>query len=704
VRRGHHRAASLTEEKLHLLEMLLASEDAGECARHAVTWLREHLGARCALCAIADDSSGQLVELATAGLGRRDRSGFTLDLEGADEPLVSALTRSQPSAVELESRHGLPRGTYLALRLHGLSVDDLAQRALLLVTPVLPAIAREARWLAAVLGPRIAALRSFRALAESNRKLERERPLLQAVVDVAPDPILLTNTDGGMLVANASAENLLGSREDESEGRRRAVALNNMLFSAALSGAVAAGSEPVRRELLLADPQEGSDLLFELLGSVLRDSRQVVGVVSILRNVVDLRRATEEIEENYRKLRIAEADVRADRDRLNLVMDAVADPILVTDMGGQIIQMNAPAERLLLTPEGKEASARILANDAHFTSFLSNLLFGGDVSRYKAQISLVDPESGATLPFNATAAKVLSEHGELIGIVTILHDSSEALERERLYEQLKAASTELEAKVRQATIELVRQNELLRRQQIQLEQVSAAKTQFLANISHEFRTPLNAILGYTSMLLSGVSGALNEEQRKDLSRVESNGKTLLGLITDILDITRIEAGKLPLSIGEFTVPELVSEVMAELEPIIARSRLKMSTELDAGATVLRTDRKKVKQILLNLLSNALKFTHEGSVTVSARYKPVGEVWLAVADTGIGIAPENQHKVFEDFHQVDSSLTREYGGTGLGLAICARLATMLGGRITLMSEPGKGSTFTLILPRPREDDA
>jgi PAS domain S-box-containing protein len=684
--------------------MLLASEDAGECARHAVNWLREHLGARCALCAIADDSSGQLVELATAGLRRRDRSGFTLDLERVDEPLVSALTRSQPSTVELERRHGLPRGTYLALRLHGLSVDDLAQRALLLVTPVRPAIAREARWLAAVLGPRIAALRSFRTLAESNRKLERERSLLQAVVDVAPDPILLTNTDGGMLVANASAENLFGSREDESEGRGRAVALNNMLFSAALSGAVAAGSEPVRRELLLADPQEGSDLLFELLGSVLRDSRQVVGVVSILRNVVDLRRATEEIEENYRKLRIAEAEVRADRDRLNLVMDAVADPILVTDMGGQIIQMNAPAEWLLLSREGKEASARILANDAHFTSFLSNLLFGGDVSRYKAQISLVDPESGATLPFDATAAKVLSEHGELIGIVTILHDSSEALERERLYEQLKAASTELEAKVGQATIELVRQNELLRRQQIQLEQASAAKTQFLANISHEFRTPLNAILGYTSMLLSGVSGEMNEEQRKDLGRVESNGKTLLGLITDILDISRIEAGKLPLSVGEFTVPELVSEVMAELEPIIARSKLKMSTELDAGATVLRTDRQKVKQILLNLLSNALKFTHEGSVTVSARYKTVGEVWLAVADTGIGIAPENQHKVFEDFHQVDSSLTREYGGTGLGLAICARLATMLGGRITLMSEPGKGSTFTLILPQPREDDA
>src|SRR5262249_7802997 len=156
---------------------------------------------------------------------------------------------------------------------------------------------------------------------------------------------------------------------------------------------------------------------------------------------------------------------------------------LVTDTVGQIIQMNPPAERLLLSrPDAGEASVRILANDAHFTSFVSNLLFSGDVTTYQAGISLTDPDNDETLPFDATAAKVLSEHGELIGIVTILHDSREALERQRLYEQLKAASSELEEKVRQATAELVRQNELLRRQQMQLEQASAAKSQFLANI------------------------------------------------------------------------------------------------------------------------------------------------------------------------------------------------------------------------------
>jgi PAS domain S-box-containing protein len=690
--------ALLTEEKLNFLEMILAADDPADCATHAVQWLQEHVEAERVLCATPDAMSGRLLGLAASGLGRLKPSNFSVDLEQRDDPLVAALARVQPTVLQLGARHGLPRDAYLALPLHGLVLDDVTARGLLLVSPATPAIFREARWLAGVVGPRILTLYAQRSLRESHRKFERERALLQAVIDVAADPILLTDTDGAMLVANAAAENLFASREDESEGRSRAIALNNMLFSAALSDAATVGAEPVRRELLLADPQEGSDLLFELLGSVLRDSQQVTGVVSILRNVADLRRATEEIEENYRRLRIAEADIRADRDRLDLVMDAVADPILVTDTVGQIIQMNAPAERLLLSrPDAGDASVRILANDAHFTSFVSNLLFTGDVMTYNAQISLTDPENGTTLPFDATAAKVLSEHGELIGIVTILHDSREALERLRLYEQLKAASSELEEKVRQATTELVRQNELLRRQQMQLEQASAAKSQFLANISHEFRTPLNAILGYTSMLLGGVSGDLAEEQRQDLARVESNGKTLLSLINDILDISRIEAGKLPLTITEFPLPELVSEVMAELSPIITRSQLKVTTELDTRATIVRSDRQKIKQILLNLLSNALKFTRQGSITLISSYKMGGDVWMAVQDTGIGIAPEDQQKVFEDFHQVDSSTTREYSGTGLGLAISNRLAAMLGGRIALASELGKGSTFTLVLP-------
>jgi signal transduction histidine kinase len=281
--------------------------------------------------------------------------------------------------------------------------------------------------------------------------------------------------------------------------------------------------------------------------------------------------------------------------------------------------------------------------------------------------------------------------------VTILHDRSEALERSRLYEQVKRASDELEAKVVSATAELARQNELLRRQAVELEQASALKSQFLANMSHEFRTPLNAILGYTSLLLDGVSGALTTGQRKSLERIGSNGRHLVGIISEILDLTRIEAGRMPLQLTRFTLPELIAEVLAEMEPIIARSKLTVSTQVSPKIGPIRSDRQKTKQIVLNLLSNALKFTPKGSVTIRVeRGDGQKTVAIAVADTGIGISPADREKIFEDFRQVDSTVARPYGGTGLGLSICRRLARMLGGRIDLESEPGRGSVFTLVV--------
>jgi signal transduction histidine kinase len=459
-----------------------------------------------------------------------------------------------------------------------------------------------------------------------------------------------------------------------------------------------------RRELALADPAEGSDLLFELISTPTGDTREGSGVASVLRNVTDLRRATEEIEENYRKLRSAETEVRAERDRLDLIIDSVADPIVVTDPGGNIVLMNAPAERLY-TPRpdaSPEEVARVRANDANFTSFVSNLFFGVTEARYRGGISLVDPKTGLPIPVEAVSGKIFSEHGDVTAVVTILHDRTEALELERLYEELKKASELLEERVSAATAELVRQNELLRRQAIELEQASALKTQFLANMSHEFRTPLNAILGYTSMLLKGVAGQLTPIQRDNLTRVDSNSRHLLSIINDILDISRIEAGRMPLHLTEFKLPELIAEVVAEVEPIIARAKLDVLADVPASLPTLRSDRPKVKQIVLNLLTNALKFTPQGRVKVSARSAPEArEVAIAVADTGIGIDPSDQAKIFEDFQQADNSSTRQYGGAGLGLAICRRLAGMLDGHISLESRLGEGSTFTLTLPlRPR----
>ncbi|HWM78450.1 MAG TPA: ATP-binding protein, partial [Methylomirabilota bacterium] len=380
---------------------------------------------------------------------------------------------------------------------------------------------------------------------------------------------------------------------------------------------------------------------------------------------------------------------------------SVADPILVTDPNANIVMMNAPAERLFTADPGAGAEARrtVQANDAHFSSFVSNLFFEPGAMRRSGSIGLVDPRTGAPLPVEAISGKIVSEHGEVTAIVTILHDRTEELERARLYEQLKRASSELEQKVREATAELTRQNELLRRSHFEIEQASAAKSQFLANMSHEFRTPLNAILGYTSLLLQGISGELGPQQERNLTRVDSNARHLLAIINDILDISRIEAGKMPLHMSTFPISELIREVIAELEPLIHRSRLSVRVEAGRKLPALGSDRAKVKQIVLNLVSNAIKFTPTGTVIVSVRQDAAtSEVSISVSDTGIGIKSEDQERVFEDFRQADNSPAREYGGAGLGLAICRRLAQMLEGRLGLASAVGQGSTFTLTLPR------
>jgi two-component system cell cycle sensor histidine kinase PleC len=223
------------------------------------------------------------------------------------------------------------------------------------------------------------------------------------------------------------------------------------------------------------------------------------------------------------------------------------------------------------------------------------------------------------------------------------------------------------------------------------------KSQFLANMSHEFRTPLNAILGYTSMLLSGVSGALLQPQRQKLQRVEANGKILLAIVDDLLDLGRLDAGKMPLHPEELDLLALVGELLSEAGPALEAAKLESQADLPPGPLLLSADRQRLKQILANLLNNAIKFTPRGSVKISVKADH-REARIAIADTGIGIARKDQEKIFEEFVQADESVTREYGGAGLGLAICRRLASLLNGRIELMSEPGRGSAFTLVVPR------
>ena len=690
-------AASELEAKLGLAEFLLASTDLQASARRAVDWLVSQLNLRYAIVAFAEPASSQLLILAEHGISSAAIVDFVLTREDEAHPLIKAMSRREPTYFDGQQTFRSPLdGRFHAVPLRADESDR--PLGLLLTSSTSQTIRPEVIWLSTMLSKQASRLMSRDVLAET--RFGQERMLLYSIINAVTDPILLTDTEGKLIIANTHAEKLFAAPEDASEGWRRAVGLNNMLFSAALSTSAVSDSELARRELLLVDPLEGSDLLFELLSSRAKDERQGTYVVSVLRNVTDLARAKEEIEESYRTLRVAQAEVRDERHRLELIIDSVADPILVTDQEGDIVLLNEPAERLFNVPSTADEGAqrRVRANGAHLTSFVSNVLTRTGEQRYRGEIQLSDPVSGRALPVEGVAGTILSEQGELMWVVTILHDMTEAIEKTRLYEQLERGAAVLEVKVQEATAELAQQNELLRRQHIALEQASALKSQFLANMSHEFRTPLNAILGYTHMLLHGVSGGVSDQQRKSLTRIDSNSQHLLALINDILDITRIEAGRMPLTLSSFEVPELVNEVMSELEPIIKRSALRVTAKMPKTLKPVKSDRQKVKQIVLNFLSNALKFTPSGTVTIAASYDE-HKRWVAISvqDTGVGIAREDQAKVFEDFRQLDSSPTRGYGGTGLGLSICRRLAQMLGGTIELISDISKGSTFILRLP-------
>jgi len=230
----------------------------------------------------------------------------------------------------------------------------------------------------------------------------------------------------------------------------------------------------------------------------------------------------------------------------------------------------------------------------------------------------------------------------------------------------------------------------------ELRLASQHKSQFLANMSHELRTPLNAILGYTELMVDGIYGDLPEKAAGVLDRVQNNGKHLLALINDVLDLSKIEAGQLELTLDDYALPDVVQSVVTATEALASTKGLKMTADVAPGLPLGRGDARRLAQVLLNLVGNAVKFTDQGEVAIGARAGN-GNFELTVRDTGPGIAPEDQGKIFEEFQQVDSSNTRKKGGTGLGLAISKRMVEMHGGAISVESEPGHGATFRVSLP-------
>jgi signal transduction histidine kinase len=236
----------------------------------------------------------------------------------------------------------------------------------------------------------------------------------------------------------------------------------------------------------------------------------------------------------------------------------------------------------------------------------------------------------------------------------------------------------------------------LRSLNLRLEQASRAKSEFLANMSHELRTPLNAILGFTEMILDDLYGEIPADLKEPLADIQTNGKHLLRLINDVLDLSKIEAGRMELAVGEYAVEDVVGTVRASLRSLAEEKGLELHTHVGPDLPVVTGDSKRITQCLLNLVGNALKFTRKGRVEVGVERQ--GDVLCyRVADTGIGIPADQIDAVFAEFRQVDATTTRDYGGTGLGLSITKKFVEMHGGRIWVESELGRGSTFYFTIP-------
>jgi signal transduction histidine kinase len=231
----------------------------------------------------------------------------------------------------------------------------------------------------------------------------------------------------------------------------------------------------------------------------------------------------------------------------------------------------------------------------------------------------------------------------------------------------------------------------------QLAEASQHKSQFLANMSHELRTPLNAIIGVTEMVREDAEAA--KQETEPLDRVLGAARHLLALINDILDLSKIEAGRMELALSSFALAPLIADVVKTIEPLATKNSNKVAVNYEAAIGTMHADQMRLRQALLNLMSNANKFTEKGTITINAgQGQQNGRDWITLAVTDTGMTAEQMGKLFQEFAQASSSTASKYGGTGLGLAISKRFCQMMGGDITVESEPGRGSTFTIRLPR------
>jgi PAS domain S-box-containing protein len=565
-----------------------------------------------------------------------------LDHIGAVADLLVLPLFGPPSAVPLPDPQRVG-ALYISCDPHTLTQDslallwDLADRAGLILSIV----------------------RDHEGLKDTLRRLEREREWVNAITQSVADPIVLTNLNNEILLQNKRAEELFGGSEDEhpNENKVRAVRKNDLLFSAYLSSAGSSGTEPSSRDLTLVDPHNGSDVHFEVVSSPAFDSvSHRIGLVSVFRDVTDLRKANDEMVLNLVRLQQAETEVRHERDRLNLIIEHVGQPVVVGDPNGNLILFNHRAEAFFeVQHPSPTAAAATRANAVKLTSFIAALASDPSAQR-QSELELIDPMTGDILPMDITSVEVHGPRGQVTAVVSILHDLSgiRELERRRLQQQLF-------------------ESEKL-----------AAIGRLTASIAHEINNPLEAVKN-SLFLLRGNDPSNNrflDIALKEIDRVSHVIGQMLGFARG--------SGR-----NEWVnVNDLLEETLVLLDKRFKQSGTRIVRDYTHSLPELHARADQLKQVFLNLLLNAQQaMAGKGQITIrtASLAGATQSVFVEISDTGSGISDEDLTRIFEPFFS-----TRRKG-TGLGLWVTQDIVRHHGGRIEVSSAVNRGTTFRIVLP-------